>query len=181
MSEPRVYLRPFVPDDVTESYLGWFRDPDVTRFLDARNISREDALDHLARGRKNNAWFQYAVCGRQDDRHVGNVKIGPIRWEHRVSDLVTVIGERSVWGLGHAREAIGLAIGIAFQEHGLRKLSASIDSLNTGSIRAYTAAGFEIEASLRDQFMGTEGGRPVLSDKVYVSCFNPAQRADTEI
>ena len=51
----------------------------------------------------------------------------------------------------------------------IRKLSASIDSRNTGSIKAYTAAGFDIETSLKDQFMHENGP----SDKVYMACFNP--------
>ena len=30
----RIYLRKLVPDDVGEAYLGWFRDPIVTEYLD---------------------------------------------------------------------------------------------------------------------------------------------------
>ena len=168
-----VYLRPLVEADFGERYVAWFRDREVTRFLEARNISREDAIDHLRRGEDGRHWRMFAVCEAADGRHIGNVKVGPINRAHGVSDFVTVIGQRDVWGRGYARLAIALGIDIAFGEMGIRKLSASIDSRNLGSLKAYTAAGFAIEARLKDHFHSLEGGAAVLSDKVYVACFNP--------
>lgn len=170
--ENDVRLRPLTENDFTDRYLAWFRDPDVTRFLDASNITREDAIAHLRQGQAGDKWRLYAIC-RDDGLHIGNVKIGPINHRHSLSDLVTVIGARASWGQGCARKAIGLAIDIAFGELKLRKLSASINSDNLGSIKAYTAAGFSIEATLREQFMREEQGRLAYSDKVYVACFNP--------
>ena len=168
-----IYLRPLTEGDFNDSYLAWFRDPHVTRFLDARSISRTDAIDHLQRGRVASAWQLHAICLMADDRHIGNLKIGPVHWGHMISDLVTVIGERDAWGRGYAREAIKLGVDIAFGKLNIRKLSASIDSRNLGSIKAYTAAGFHIETILKDQFMDTSTSPPLLSDKVFVACFNP--------
>ena len=168
-----VSLRPLTEDDITDAYLGWFRDEDVTRFLEARNITREDAVSHLRSGAETNAWHIYAICTGDGMSHVGNLKIGPIHWKHRTSDMVTVIGDRAAWGKGFARDAIRQGIGLAFGKYALRKLSASIDSSNLGSIKAYTAAGFEIETVLKDQFMSEGPDGITLSDKVYVACFNP--------
>lgn len=167
-----IYLRRLVESDFDARYLAWFRDPSVTRFLDASGISREEAIDHLRRGQDGRSWRLYAICETGSNRHVGNLKIGPINWKHAVSDLVTVIGERSVWGRGYARQAIRLGIRIAFDEMNIRKLSASIDSLNVGSLKAYTAAGFVIEGVLPDHFVHRRDGGVVLSDKVFVGCFN---------
>lgn len=169
-----IYLRPLEEADITERYVSWFRDPMVTRFLDARDITREDALKNLRDGKSANAWYLYAICETATNRHIGNLKIGPIHFRHSTSDLVTVLGERDAWGKGYAREAIKLGIEIACKELNIRKLSASIDSLNIGSIKAYTAAGFTVETSIKDQYMDTSSGTTVLSDKVFVSCFNPA-------
>lgn len=172
----KVFLRPMVESDFTESYIAWFRDPLVTRFLAARNISIQDSMDHWRRGQQGNAWFMYAICAVEDGRHIGNLKLGPINWSHMISDMSTVIGDRSTWGQGRARDAIRLGIGIAFDELNIRKLSASIDSDNIGSIKAYTGAGFHIEATLKDQFMDATQTPPRLSDRVYVACVNPAFR-----
>ncbi len=168
-----IYLRPLMQDDFTDEYIAWFQDEEFTRYLDAKNITREDAIKHLEDGKVGNKWFMYAICETDTDRHIGNVKIGPISWRDRVSDLVTVIGARDAWGKGYGRETVRLAIHKAFKEHNLRKLSASIDSRNLGSIKAYTAGGFAVEATLSEQYMHIEEGKTVLSDKVFVACFNP--------
>src|SRR5262245_32711730 len=102
----QIVLRPLREADFTERYLSWFRDPDVTRFLDARNITREDAIAHLREGADGRLWRLYAICRAADGLHIGNLKIGPINRRHMVSDLVTVIGERTSWGKGCARAAI---------------------------------------------------------------------------
>ena len=162
--------------DFTESYIAWFRDPTVTRFLAARNISIQESMDHWRRGQQGNAWYMYAICAAEDGRHIGNLKLGPIYWNHMVSDLSTVIGDRSAWGQGRARDAIRGGIRIAFDDLNIRKISASIDSDNIGSIKAYTAAGFQIEAILKEQFMDSTKTPARLSDRVYVACFNPAFR-----
>jgi [ribosomal protein S5]-alanine N-acetyltransferase len=171
LSSPAVTLRPLEESDIDARYVAWFRDPDVTRFLDARDISREDALEYLREGRRTGRYRQLAICA--DGEHVGNVKIGPIQARHGVSDLVTVIGSRAHWGRGIASTAIRLAADIAFREIGLRKLSASIDSLNAGSLAAYTRAGFAVEGRLPRQFVHpTADGGTVYSDKIYVGLFH---------
>jgi RimJ/RimL family protein N-acetyltransferase len=162
----KVILRPLTEADFTETYLGWFRDPLVTRYLEARNISRDDAIWHWQSGLRTKAWSMYAICAAEDLRHIGNLKIGPIHWRHMTSDMVTVIGDRSAWAQGRAREAIELGIRIAFDEMNIRKLSASIDSNNVGSIKAYTGAGFHIESVLKNQFMDVTQDPPRLSDKI---------------
>ncbi len=169
-----VYLRALAENDIDGPYVSWFADPEVTEFLEARDISRQDAIENLRHGNRTRLYFMHAICLAEGDRHIGNLKIGPIDRRHMTSDMVTVIGDRAAWGKGYAREAIRVGIKLAFEEHNIRKLSASIDSANVGSIKAYTAAGFEIETRLKDQFM--QGGK--LTDKVYVAYFNPNFRPD---
>jgi ribosomal-protein-alanine N-acetyltransferase len=175
-----IFLRQLVEADINTRYVTWFTDPLFTRFLEAQNISRDDAIAHLENGRQTGGYEIYAICQKTDGQHIGNLKLGPIHRGHSTSDLITVIGDRSAWGKGYARESIKIAIDIAFNELNIRKLSASIDSLNIGSIKAYTAAGFEIESILRDQFSFYDGKTTQLSDKVYVAAFNPNFRPPTE-
>ena len=141
-----VYLRPMTPEDIGPAYLGWFGDPEVTRYLEARDLTREDALEHLEWGRRTGLRHMYAVCEAAGARLIGSVKIGDIRPRHGVSDLTTVIGERAFWGRGLATQAVRQGIALAFGRHGLRKLSAGMYAPNLASVRAYTRAGFVVEA-----------------------------------
>lgn len=165
----KIYLRPLVAADVTERYVSWFDDPDVTYFLEAKNIKAEETLEMLASFRTHGDQHLYAVCDMETHQHVGNAKIGWIRWKHGYGDLVTVIGERAAWGKGIGAEAVAMTIRLAFQVYGLRKLTAYIYESNRGSYHAYTRGGFVEEAVLR--------GHQILHGKVQdayiVSAFNP--------
>lgn len=156
-------LRPLTEADVTQRYLAWFRDPEVTRYLDARNLTREDVLEHLYQADH----YLYAIC--VDGVHIGNLKIGPINWKHGLSDLVTVIGDRDYWGHGYATKAIRLGVEIAWVM-GIRKIAAGICRENIASTIAYTRAGFTIEGVLKDHYI--VDGKP--QDRVCVSAWHPA-------
>lgn len=166
----RLSLRPLTERDVDDRYLSWFADGEVTHWLEARNITRDEAVSFMRVGEETGRYRIYAICDKSSGRHIGNVKLGDIQFEHGVSDLVTVIGDRSYWGRGYATEAIRLGNTLAFSCPGLRKLSGAIYSENIGSIKAYVRAGWIVEGVLRGHLL--RDGR--VQDRVLVSCFNPA-------
>ena len=165
----RLYLRPVEESDVTERYLSWLADPAVTEFLESRDITREQAIDYIREGRKTGTNYMYAICYRENDLHIGNLKIGPISKKHRTSDLVTLIGDRDYWGKGLATEAIKLGNNLAFENHDIRKLTGGMHSDNLGSIKCYTRAGWKIEGRLVGHYTLNDK----VMDRVCVSCFNP--------
>ena len=166
----RLMLRPLAEQDVDARYLAWFADDEVTRWLEARNIAHEEAVAFMRVGEETGRYRVFAICDKATGLHIGNIKFGDIQFEHGVSDLVTVIGDRSYWGRGYATEAIRLGNTLAFASPGLRKLSGAIYSENIGSIKAYVRAGWIVEGVLRGHLV--RDGR--IQDRVLVSCFNPA-------
>jgi [ribosomal protein S5]-alanine N-acetyltransferase len=164
----RIFLRPLEETDIDARYVAWFSDPDVTRFLRSRNFSVEDSKAYLREGRETRSYFMYAVCLAASERHIGNLKIGPIDRIYRAADLVTVIGEKTCWGKGLASEAIALGSRVAFDVHGIFKLRGTILADNIGSIKAYTRGGWSIEERLHGHYL--VDGRAM--DAVRVSCFD---------
>jgi RimJ/RimL family protein N-acetyltransferase len=166
----RVRLRPLEADDITEDYVAWFRDVQVTHYLDSTGFSKADALEYLETGRATRSHFMHAIVDKASGLHIGNIKLGPINWRHGLSDLVTVIGRREFWGQGYATDAIRAGNRMAFQEYGFRKLSGGIAEGNEGSLKAYMRAGWVVEGRLKGHHL--IGGVP--RDRIMVSCFNPA-------
>jgi [ribosomal protein S5]-alanine N-acetyltransferase len=160
-------LRPLTEADITDRYLAWFGDDEVTKYLEVRSPTKQESIDYLRRGQETGDYYLYAII--VDGVHIGNLKIGPIQWKHGLSDLVTVIGDRKYWGKGYATEAIKQGIKIAF-DMGIRKISAGIYSDNIGSYRAYIKAGFTAEAILKDHYI-IDGN---MQGRVCVSIHNPA-------
>ncbi|MDQ3205057.1 MAG: GNAT family N-acetyltransferase [Pseudomonadota bacterium] len=58
----------------------------------------------------------------------------------------------SHWGRGHAREAVELVLGHAFDGLGLRRVEADIDPRNLGSCRLVERLGFVREGLLRERW-----------------------------
>ena len=48
-----------------------------------------------------------------DERHIGNIKLGPINFIHKSAEISYFIGEKELWGKGYATKAIKLIIKIA--------------------------------------------------------------------
>lgn len=169
IADEHVFLRLLTAEDVTPDYLAWFRDPIVTEYLDAKNLTQEDVERYIEGGHASGLHAMYGIFDVQTQNHIGNIKIGPINWAHGTAGLVTVIGDRNYWGKGIARSAIKTAIPIAFEHLGLRKLSDGVADGNQGSLKAYTAAGFVHEATMKGHHL--IDGR--AKDRLVISCFNP--------
>jgi len=150
----RLYLREVRPSDVNETYYRWMNDPEITRYLETRFIpqSIENIRDYVIsmQGDADNCFF--AILLREKDRHMGNIKLGPIRWTHRLGEISLIIGEKECWGKGYATEVIELIVQHAFETLNLHKVTAGCYSTNTGSIKAFQKAGFEIEGKRKDHF-----------------------------
>jgi len=168
-SDGSIFLRPLSESDITPRYLSWFADPVATLYLEAHHITADDAREFLHWGQRTGKRFMYAICVAETGLHIGNLKIGDIDLKSALSDLVTVIGDRDYWGQGIATKAIALGTKLAFERYNIRKLNGGIYSHNIGSIKAYTRAGWIIEAVLLAQTLGADGP----NDRVIVSCFNP--------
>lgn len=170
---PRLSFRRLAHADIDDRYLGWFADPAVTEYLEARNITRDDAIAHMDRGAASGSYYVCAVCDRATGLHIGNSKLGPIDWSHGVSDVITVIGDRNYWGRGIGTETVAIASRLLLQGLGLRKLHAAMYAGNVGSTKAYVNAGWFVESTLKDQLL--HNGVPM--DLILVSCFPSGLKA----
>ena len=154
-------LRPVVESDLTDSYVSWLNDPEVNAFLETRfqYQTLELVRDYWKAHGNDPSSPWWAICRRdQQDRHIGNIKLGPIHPIHKRADISLFIGDRKAWGLGLATEAISLVRDWAFMQLELHKLSAGIYGENIGSRRAFEKCGFVLEGSLRDEVQNVNGG-----------------------
>ena len=154
----RIYLRDVNVGDVNENYYRWMNDPEVTQYLETRYVPRyvPRSLNNIrefveAMDGKTDEIF-LAICVKEHDRHIGNIKLGPINWVHRFGDISLLIGERDCWGRGYGAEAIGLLVRFAFRVLNLHKLRAGCYADNVGSMKAFEKNGFKREALLERQW-----------------------------
>ena len=170
----RIYLRQLIETDANDTYLGWLNDPEVNRYLESRH--KKQALKGLRAYIKETisepANLFLAIVLKSNNRHIGNIKLGPIDNNHRLGDIGLIIGEKDCWGKGYATEAISLLVNYAFKQLGLHKLTAGCYANNEGSAKAFIKAGFTDEGRLKSQYY-CDGG---YVDRICLGVINPEER-----
>jgi len=151
----KVYLREVNESDVTDNYYNWINDPEINQYLETRYLprSKNNILEHVKHldGLSNEIFF--AICDKATDKHIGNIKLGPINWIHRYGDISLLIGDKDYWGKGIATEAIRLVTGFGFYTLNLHKIKAGCYAQNLGSAKAFEKVGFVREGLLIKQWM----------------------------
>ncbi len=164
----RVALRPVTAADVGPLYLGWLNDPEINRFLESRHSesSEESVRAFVDRIAARDGDYLFAIRLAQDGRHIGNVRLGPIRAEHRLAEISLYIGDRAAWGQGYGGETVALVTRFAFEELRLNKTIGRSYAANQASIRAFLRAGYREEGRLRKHYL--LDGEPM--DLVVMGC-----------
>ncbi|MCC7250958.1 GNAT family protein [Hyphomicrobium sp.] len=128
-------------------YLAWMNDPDVTRYTESsgRRFDRADLETFIVQCNEDPVVLLLGMFDLDDSRHVGNIKLGPLEMRHRRADVGLIVGDRSKWGRGFAKEAISAVTSYAFCELGIEKLTAGCYARNIGSARAFLGAGWHEE------------------------------------
>jgi len=136
----QISLRLLTMDDVSERYVQWLNDPLINQYLESRFALQtlDTVKDFVAAMISSDRDVLYGIF--HDDEHVGNIKIGNIDKYHSHADIGLLIGSRRSRGIGTA--SISLATTIAFDELGLRKLTAGIYQPNVASHKAFLKNGY---------------------------------------
>jgi RimJ/RimL family protein N-acetyltransferase len=150
----RLFLRPVGPGDVTERYCQWLNDPAVNAYLESRfrPTTMESLREFVATRAADRDTVFLAIVRKDGERHIGNIKLGPINWVHRFADVALMVGDKESWGQGFGSEAIGLVTRYAFGRLNLHKLTASCYASNLGSLKAFLKAGWVEEGVRRNQW-----------------------------
>ena len=149
-------LRTLLPADASSDYLAWLSDPEINAYLEVR-FSVPRSVDDLATYISNtNVSLDTLLLGIflvDSERHIGNIKLGPIDWNHQIGELGFLIGDRAQWGKGYASQSIRSLSNYAFSELGLAKLTAGCYANNNGSLRALQRGGFVEEGRRISQWL----------------------------
>jgi RimJ/RimL family protein N-acetyltransferase len=174
----RLRLRDAVPEDASEAYANWMNDPEVNRYAEFRFTGHtpESIRRDIEAFISTETNLFLAIIDTEEERHIGNIKLGNIDRHHGIADVGIIIGDKSYWGLGFGTEAIDLLAGYAFTTLGLRKLTAGFYATNTGSIRAFEKAGFVTDGVIKALYICD--GKVI--DGVCLGRLRPPSTAGTE-
>ncbi|WP_418502574.1 GNAT family N-acetyltransferase [Flagellimonas sp.] len=164
----RLTLREFQKEDISERYLSWLNDADVVRYSEQRHSPHDhnSALQYLTwvAGRKG---LFLAIFEDSSKTHIGNISLD-FDCRNLTCDMAILIGDKSFWGRGFAKEAWEAARDYVFSKLGYWKITAGTMSVNEGMIRLAKRSGMSLEGVHKDQYLW-EGKRV---DKLAFAFFN---------
>jgi RimJ/RimL family protein N-acetyltransferase len=138
----RLCLMPFGKEHLTERYVAWLNDPEVVRYSEQRH--RRHTLDSCAayvesfRGTPNHLWA--ILCVADGRLHVGNAN-AYVDTHNGLADVGIMIGEKSHWGRGYAKEAWMGICDCLFRQLRVRKVTAGTVAANKGMLGVMESAG----------------------------------------
>src|SRR5947209_6937444 len=138
LETPRLCLRSLRSSDVGEAYLAWMNDAEIVRFLEVRFNGAQELTDLQGFVESMNISpinYLFGIFRKDDGRHIGNIKLGPILREHARSEIGYLIGDRDSWRKGYASEAIHRVARFGLDELGLKKIKAGCYETNIGSAK----------------------------------------------
>lgn len=138
-------LRPLKVEDVSENYVSWFSDEDVTKYSDNQyyEFSLEGQISYVQECLSNKDIMLFGIFA--DGKHIGNIVLKGQLSVHKRAEITYFIGEKSYWGKGIGRNAVSKIIQIAKLELKLNKLFAGVAKNNKGSRKILELNNFVLE------------------------------------
>lgn len=145
-------------------------DPEVIRYLESGGDYTLAKLKlYLKKVEKNPILF-WAIVVRSG-KHIGNIKIDPINYRNRVGEYGILMGDRTEWRKGYAKEATLTIINYCFSgNENLRKITLGVVEDNITAVKLYEDIGFEIEGRYKNHAYHDSKWCNVLR----MAIFNPA-------
>jgi|TARA_B110000093_G_C12837760_1_gene353932 ribosomal-protein-alanine N-acetyltransferase len=149
-----IYLRKLNTEkDISDEYLSWMNDKDIHQFTEQRHKkhSHKDIKQFILKKNKSNNEFLFGIFLNKD-KHVGNIKLGPINSIHKYAVISYFIGIKNLHNKGLAASAIKKIIAIA-RKKGIKKLKAGVYEMNIASIKVLKKNGFHKEGLLKSEYI----------------------------
>ena len=142
--------------DISEKYLAWMNDFEIHKYTEQKYIkhSKTRIRKFVKKKNKSNNEFLYGIFLKKNNLniHIGNIKLGPINFTHKIGEISYFIGERELWGKGFTTLAIKEIIKIA-KKKGLKKIKAGLYEMNIGSKKVLEKNNFKLEGKMKSEII----------------------------
>lgn len=140
----RLLYRRVSAEHISTEYVSWINDPDVNMYLETRGNYTLDLLkSYIDEQHKNDVYF-WAIHLKESNKHIGNIKIDPIDMETNSGEYGILMGDKSNWGKGFAKEATMRIMEYCFEELNLTKITLGVIEDNMKAVSLYKNIGFSL-------------------------------------
>ena len=168
-SERLTYI-PVSLKHLSKDYVAWLNDPDVYKFLETRGNYTFDKLKRFLKECELTPKLFWAIHLKSNNLHIGNIKIDPINVNHSIGEYGIMMGRKTEWGKGYAKEATERVIDFSFNEIKLRKITLGVVADNTVAVNLYRKLKFKDEGLYKNHVFYDNK----YYDVIRMAIFNPS-------
>ncbi len=167
----RLRLIPLGLLHLSNIYVSWMNDSDIIAFLETGGDYTLEKLENFLKKVEEDNILFWAIHLKSDNKHIGNIKIDPINTKHLYGEYGIMMGDKTEWGKGYAKEASIAVIDYCFSDIiNLRKVNLGVVSKNVAAIKLYEKIGFINEGRFINHVISKDG----YDDVLRMAIFNPA-------
>jgi len=141
----RIYLRLLTENDASKDYCRWLNDPEVNQYLETHQATIGSLKKYIKERTGDKNCFFMGIFDKENNKHIGNIKLEPIDWKKKSAVTGILIGDKSYWGKGIGTEATKLMVNYGFNKLGLNEIELGVLSENKAAIKVYEKVGFVID------------------------------------
>jgi ribosomal-protein-alanine N-acetyltransferase len=129
----RVHLRALTEQDLTDEYMQWLNDDEVSRNNSHAIFpnTEQKMKDYFIR-LNNQKEVVLAIIHIETGQHIGNVSLQNINWISRNAEFAILIGNKKFWGGGYGEEAAKLIVDYGFKRLNLHRIYCGTLEKNEG-------------------------------------------------
>ncbi len=145
----RLVLKPLSLDHLTQQYVDWLNDKEVYKYLETGGDYTIELLSDYLTDVVNKDIYFWAIHLKNNNTHIGNIKIDPVNTRHNFAEYGIMMGEKGEWGKGYAKEASKEVISHCFKNLNIRKINLGVVAENEVAYHMYKKLGFAVEGILK--------------------------------
>ena len=157
MIKNKIQLREITQKFVSNNYVKWLNNYEIVKFTEQRfrKHTKKSIIEFVNEKKRSKTDFLFGIFYLYEKKyhHIGNIKLGPIDFNHKFAEISYFIGEKRFMNKGLGSEAIRKALILAKKKYKLKKILASIYSNNISSLKVLKKNKFKIEGVIKKKFL----------------------------
>ena len=148
----KIYLSPFTKQDISEEYVSWLNDREVSRYNSHAIFpnSLDKALKYIEAIENSQSEVVFAIRWKKNNEHIGNASIQKINWVYKSGELAILIGNKKYWNKGVGSEVYNLIIEYGFDTLNLNRIYSGQTVSNNGMVKVCEKSGMKKEGIFRE-------------------------------
>lgn len=145
----KIKLKIFREEDVDYNYLKWMKDSEICKYIEKANkdISINDLKLFVSTMYNSKDNFFFRILDIRTQKHIGNVRIGPINGENMSTAFGILIGDLDSHNKGYASDVFNLILQFCEKKIEAKEIRFSCVEENVQAIKLYKKFGCRMDPS----------------------------------